>query len=311
MKNSACKSTRPLQCATAHLDALFARCVGAYSDITLRGYRCDLETFAAWCCANGESFLPATPRGVSAFLDEQVLTFTYATIRRRVCAIKFLHRMSDVPSPVEHSEVYLSLRRAARQKGRRPKQVKGLIRTIKSPIIKACPDTLLGNRDAALIGVGYDTLCRSSELAWMMVDHIDLDGRTAYVPRSKSDPFGDGRLAWISPDTAVALRRWLDASGLRSGNLFRGLRLGRLSPGAMETSSIRRLIKQAARRAGLEEETVRGLSGHSMRVGAAQDLMLSGLDTLAIMTAGGWRNVEVVARYVEKAALTRDRAHWT
>lgn len=300
----------PYAAKLAELDRVFHRCAGAYSDITLRGYRRDLEIFAGWCQRHGEPLLPASPLAISAFLDEQLAVHSYATLRRRVSAIKFLHRMSDVPSPVEHSEVYLSLRRAARQKGRRPKQVKGLIRTIKSPIIKACPDTLLGYRDAALIGVGYDTLCRSSELAWMMVDHIDLGGRTAYVPRSKSDPFGDGRLAWISPDTAVAVRRWLDASGLRSGNLFRGLRVGRLSPGAMETSSIRRLIKQAARRAGLEEETVRGLSGHSMRVGAAQDLMLSGVDTVGIMTAGGWKNVEVVARYVEKAALTRDRANW-
>lgn len=44
------------------------------------------------------------------------------------------------------------------------------------------------------------------------------------------------------------------------------------------------------------------LSGHSMRVGAAQDMMIAGLDHIAIMQAGGWKTVDVVARYVENAA---------
>ena len=55
------------------------------------------------------------------------------------------------------------------------------------------------------------------------------------------------------------------------------------------------------------QQCVAELSGHSMRVGGAQDLMMSGHDTLMIMTAGGWKNVEVVARYVEKAAVSRSR----
>lgn len=44
------------------------------------------------------------------------------------------------------------------------------------------------------------------------------------------------------------------------------------------------------------------MSGHSMRVGTAQDMMVAGLDHIAIMQAGGWKMVDVVARYVENAA---------
>jgi len=183
--------------------------------------------------------------------------------------------------------------------------VLGLTEDLKRRILKDCPNSLIGMRDAALISVGYDTLCRSSELAWMRVEHLDLEARTAYIPRSKSDPFCDGRLARMSNETAAAVQTWLEASRIVEGPLFRGLRLGHLSDGHMETSSIRRLIKASARRARLGHDVVSGLSGHSMRVGAAQDLMTSGHDIVAIMTAGGWRNVEVVARYCEKAALLR------
>lgn len=44
------------------------------------------------------------------------------------------------------------------------------------------------------------------------------------------------------------------------------------------------------------------MSGHSMRIGAAQDTMIAGLDHIEIMQAGGWKTVDVVARYVEDAA---------
>lgn len=210
------------------------------------------------------------------------------------------------PSPIDTSVVYLSLRRAAQTKGRRPKQVRGLTADILADMLKACPDTLIGLRDAALISVGYDTLCRSAELSWMEVGHIELQTCTAYIPRAKNDPFGDGRLARLSQETVIQVDRWLEESKINEGPLFRGLSRGTPNPGPMETSSIRRLIKTAARRASVDENIVVGLSGHSMRVGAAQDLMIAGYDTVAIMTtAGGWKNVEVVARYVEKAALRR------
>ena len=38
-----------------------------------------------------------------------------------------------------------------------------------------------------------------------------------------------------------------------------------------------------------------------MRVGAAQDLLCAGYDTVAIMRAGGWKSINVLARYLEYA----------
>lgn len=288
------------------LERVFARCEGAYADITLRGYRRDLETFASWCDERDETFMPSTPRIVGAFIDDQVRSYSYATIKRRVAAIQFLHRLADLPSPVSSSDVYLALRRAGRTKGRRPKQVRGLTADLLEQILKACPPTLSGLRDAALISVGYDTLCRSAELSWMQVEHVDLESQTVYIPRAKNDPFADGRIAGLSQRSTDLVSQWLEQSCLKEGALFRGLHTAKAGAGSLETSSIRRMIKVAAKRAGLDDAAA-NLSGHSMRVGGAQDLMMSGHDTLMIMTAGGWKNVEVVARYVEKAALTKRR----
>jgi hypothetical protein len=92
---------------------------------------------------------------------------------------------------------------------------------------------------------------------------------------------------------------------LRDGPLFRALHLSSPSEGPLATSSIRRLIKRATVRAGLDASIAMELSGHSMRIGAAQDMMVAGFDALAIMQAGGWKSANVVLRYVENAA-TKD-----
>jgi integrase/recombinase XerD len=201
--------------------------------------------------------------------------------------------------------VRMAVRRAARRRPSRPKQVRGLTYAIRAQIVSRCPATLAGLRDAALISVGYDTLCRSSELAAMKVEQLTFDGdgtAAVHIPRSKSDLTGKGRVAYLSPETTRLLNRWLAAAHLRAGPLFRGLHLNRPSHCALVTSSIRRLIKRATSRAGLDASLAAELSGHSMRIGAAQDMMVAGFDALAIMQAGGWKSSNVVLRYVENAA---------
>ena len=293
------------------LEQIFARCEGAYSEITLRGYRNDLGIFSAWCEDHNLAWLPASAEAVARFVDEHAPKLAISTVKRRICAIQFAHRISDFPSPVGHSEVYLALRRAGRAKRRRPKQALGLTAELLRKIVAACPDTLDGIRDAAMFSVGYDTLCRSSELSAMRVEHLSEDLGSVVVPRSKSDQLGDGRIAYLSPGTCNRLIAWLDAAGLQSGPLFRGLHTNKVSDVSLDTCSIRRRIKVAAERADLAGEVSRSLSGHSMRIGAAQDMMVAGIDTMGIMQAGGWRTYSVLARYVENAMAERlHRRRW-
>lgn len=50
---------------------------------------------------------------------------------------------------------------------------------------------------------------------------------------------------------------------------------------------------------------VKRISGHSMRVGAAQDMTANGLDILPIMRCGGWKSANVVACYVQNVEIVR------
>ena len=51
--------------------------------------------------------------------------------------------------------------------------------------------------------------------------------------------------------------------------------------------------------AGLNESEIQSISGHSMRVGAAQDLLNSGVSMPIIMQRGRWSKTDTVMRYLE------------
>ena len=142
----------------------------------------------------------------------------------------------------------------------------------------------------------------------MRVEHVRFNedgGVSILIPRSKADIVGEGRVAYVSLETASLLTHWITRAGLTEGPLFRSLHLARLPEGALATSSIRRLVKRAAERAGLGPSASSAPSGHSMRVVAAQDMLVAGFDALAVMQAGGWKSANVVLPYVENAATRR------
>lgn len=69
--------------------------------------------------------------------------------------------------------------------------------------------------------------------------------------------------------------------------------------------SVGRILKQLAIAAGLPADIAGRLSGHSMRVGAAQDMVANGVDILPIMRSAGWKSIDVVARYVQNVELLK------
>ena len=69
----------------------------------------------------------------------------------------------------------------------------------------------------------------------------------------------------------------------------------------LSASQIGRRIDAAAKAAGLGE----GFTGHSGRVGMAQDLAASGVELPELMTAGRWKSSRMPARYTERQTAGR------
>lgn len=285
-----------------------ARMEGAYSTNTIRSYRADFTIFEAWCQVEHRIALPASPETVADFVTAQSENAAPATVSRRRAAIAKIHRLLKLESPVRAEEVNLATRTMFRQKGRRQDQALGLTSALKKKVIDACPDTPPGLRDRALLAVGYDTLCRRAELVQLLVDDLTFraDGSgTILVRKAKSDQFGDGRLAYLSAAATTHLRDWLEAAGLKQGQIFRGIRSTQLLPGSLHPYSVARIFKARARDAGLDNRLIAKLSGHSLRVGAAQDMAAAGIDLGAIMHAGGWKSPDMVMRYIEHMDVQR------
>jgi integrase/recombinase XerD len=101
------------------------------------------------------------------------------------------------------------------------------------------------------------------------------------------------------------VRRWLHAAAIRSGPLFRAVRGRAVVQRGLHPYAVSRTVKQLARKAGVNAETTRRLSGHSMRVGAALDMVENGIDLVPIMHAGGWKSPAMVLRYTQQIDLAK------
>ena len=159
-------------------------------------------------------------------------------------------------------------------------------------------------RDRAMIAIGYDTLCRRSALVCLRLEDLTRlsdGGAKILVRRAKNDQFGDGRWGYLSAVALAHLEEWTAAAAIREGPILRAVIGGHLQAKGLISVAVSRRLKAAAQRAGIAAPTAAALSGHSMRVGAAQDLMTAGKSLLQIMSAGGWTSVNVVGRYVGDA----------
>ena len=138
---------------------------------------------------------------------------------------------------------------------------------------------------------------------------IDMGGSASLlVRRGKTDPQGAGATLYLHRDSVTLVRAWLAGSGIASGRLFRSVRRDGDVGEALDESQVPRIFKAMAARAGLPSEMVRRISGHSPRVGAAQDMIASGIETPAILQAGRWKSASMVQRYGERLLAKRNGA---
>lgn len=261
------------------------------------------KAFVQWCENLGHVSFPASPESICSFLADQSASLAVSTVKRRLYAIRKIHRLLKLEDPILSEDVLLALRRVRRSKPERPRQAKGLNRPYLDRFIAAQPETPWGIRNRAMLALGYEVLARRSELVALKQSDVEfrLDGTLqVLIPRSKADPFGYGRLAFTSPSTGQLLHDWLKWRGAGQ-YLFCPIYKGQAIDRSLSTTSVKRLIKSGAALAGVDPAEILMFSGHSMRVGAAQDLLTAGHDTAAIMRAGGWKSIAVLTRYLESA----------
>ena len=313
--------------AAARLARIGRRYEQSVAPATLRALRTDVRRWTTWCRAQSPRRLPlpARPEDLAAFVDTHAERWTPATLRRCLASLARVHRVLALADPTKDEEVRVAMKGAARRRaevGRgRQRQAAGLTAPVCEALLATLGDRPIDRRDRALLLVARDLLARRSELAALRVEDLkpaDDGGATVLIARSKTDQAGQGTYLYLGPVTWAAVQDWLavvrtttgapDGSAL-TGPLFRAVHVTGRVGGAMHPTNIHDRLKALARRAaprlrrlGVDPER---LSGHSARVGMAQDLVAAGFDLAAIMQAGRWKSSAMVARYTERLRVAQ------
>lgn len=287
----------------------------AKADNTLKAYRTDWADFTTWCEARGMKAMPAEASTVALYLTALIRAGrSHSTLQRRISAISQAHQAARQENPTRSADVKVLMAGIRRthgtaQVGKAPAVIEDV-----RLMVRALPSSLLGDRDRALLLVGFAGAFRRSELVGLDVADVNLtrDGAIVTLRRSKTDQEGQGRKVGIPygsrPDTCPvrALERWLEVSGLSEGPLFRPItRHGHMQPERLSDKAVALVVKRYAEAAGLDPAKY---AGHSLRAGLATSAAAAGASERAIMAQTGHRSVNMVRRYIRDGSLFRENA---
>ena len=287
-----------------YMDAIAAAVEESRRRSTLLAYDRAWERFEVWAESEGVRALPADPLTVAAYLIYRAgIGRSGSTLAMDRKAIGHRHRRRGHADPTGDASVRRTLaglrNRAAEQGKADPKQARGLTAVALEEIRKTAhlprsgptgrTETVArarrrGDVDIALVSVMRDALLRRSEAAQLRWDCVEFwpDGSARVIIR-RSKTSNVSSVLYVGPRAAEALRRIRSTDAAPDDRVF-GLRSGR---------SIANRIAAMARAAGLGE----GFSGHSPRIGMAQDLTLAGVGLPALMVAGRWKSERMPAYY--------------
>lgn len=303
--------------SSQHLDVTLSESIRKYSrrakaDTTKRGYRSDLQHFAAFCTNQNVPALPAAPGTIAAYLaalaDEGMKP---ATMSRRLAAISKAHAAAGLQSPTSMrnaivAETWQGIKRSI---GTAQQQKAACTTDYIKAMLAHVPDTLAGLRDRALLLIGFAAALRRSELVALDIDDVQFvpEGIVITIRVSKTDQERAGQKVAVTlgstPQTCPvqSLRAWLLAAGISSGPLFRSVnRWEHVQAKAMTGQVVALLIKRYAKAAGLDPVH---FSGHSLRAGLATSAALAGAGERQIMRQTRHKSEAMVRRYVRDANI--------
>ena len=305
-------ATSDLDRATKLLQETVIKIEGAYAPSTIRAYRADFSDFIYFCQDRNSSALPAKPHLIIDYICKLTGSGrSSASIRRALCGLSAIHKLNRFDDPTKDPDVSLEMRRMHRKLGRSSSQAGSINADTLDKLLLATDDSIRGIRDRALLLVAYDTLCRRSELVSLQVMDVKInikngiEASSILLRKSKTDQDSTGKWLHLSQRAHLALVEWMKELPEGQEYLMVGIgRGGRISRSSLNSGQVNRIYKRIARDAGLDKLVIEGISGHSMRVGAAQDLLNSGASMPIIMQRGRWSKTDTVMRYVEHIDFT-------
>lgn len=297
------------------------------SDNTRAAYQKGWSRFKDYCLAESITDpLSASPETVAGFLVHlgtrpsplSGIILSMGTVVLYKSALNKRYVEAGKPSPTNHPAVRSTLRGLARVKGSASRKVEALREYHIEAMMLACPDTLIGKRDAAIIAVGFAGALRRSEICSLNVDDVEFldsgeareDRMILTIRQSKTDQQGRGQRVPILDGNGIRpierLRLWLESSSITSGPLFQTMkRGGHLRGKPMHHSDVPRIVKHYAALIGLDPKDI---AGHSLRAGFVTSAAAHHARLDKIMSVTRHTNPSTVMRYIREADAFADHA---
>ena len=276
--------------------------LAARAQNTQRAYLGHWTRFRSWAQEQGLDL----PEGLEAALCDYLVRLAedgkrMATIRQARAAIIKGAELAGWPKPGGSgvAEMMRGLGRILRgpQRQAAPLHAEALAAIRASASYRDGGIRRCGAWSTALASVMRDGLLRVSEAAALRWGDLELAGDGSgriRIPESKTDQEAEGVVLYLGPAAVEALLAIRPEEAV----------IDAVTPVFnLHPDTIRRRLQQAARAAGLPGW--RDITGHSGRVGMAQDLSAAGFALPELMTAGRWKSPRMPARYTERQAAGR------
>jgi integrase len=133
----------------------------------------------------------------------------YATLTGRLSAIAQAHALLRLPFDKQDPELRKTLQGIARTHGTRPeRRAAPLLTQDVIRVASACGGSLRGERDRALLLLGFAGAFRRSELVQIRVGDLTFGqhGLSVLLSRSKADQLGEGTIVHVAANPLTALR---------------------------------------------------------------------------------------------------------
>jgi integrase len=302
-------AARHLAHTTAPTAADYAR--RALAPSTIKRYAADWDDFLGFCRATGRQALPAAASTVADYLASLARSHSRSALRRRLSAIAQAHKLKNIawaPDPL----IRRTLRGILRQHGTPPRPAAALTTAEIKTLLATCDRSLAGIRDKAMLLVCYAGGLRRSELVAIEREHVSIstDGMRIHLPRSKTDPGGEGVQVFITKGErretcpVKALEDWLAVSRTAFGPVFRKVdKWGGINHRGLHPDAVRQILRRHVAAAGLSVGTLARLSPHGLRAGCATQAYLNGADDDSIMRHLRHKSLLTTRGYVRRAQL--------
>lgn len=309
-------------------DATAADLRRATAENTDRAYARWWAMALAWCEQEGRTPLPMTAETIAEFIGylkrsvspKTGQPYSPASLDQALSAVRTAHFRAGFegqPQSRAARDLIKVHRQDRARDGWRPRRAKPVTLDVLRLLLAQCdPDSLSGQRDAAVLILGYGLMGRRSELAAVTIDQVTVaeEWITVFIPLSKTDTNAQGEEIdiprAIAPDidAGAVVSSYLGAlaeRGVTGGHLLRRIDVWGNVGTSMTAASVNDIVKRLAKDAKLTD--AERTTAHGLRAGAPTDAAERGVPVPFIAEHGRWsKNSTQVLTYVRPADRRRN-----